>query len=183
MKLTHDNFSGGRGDCARFNGYCRCDVTKPAWLSDCSVGIKESYDNNVFLSGVQFTAALQCARWQRRGVEGFLFVDHHGFAQARRQFCAVAGATNRPTALSLAYSPDFVIYHNQGSESYNAHRVLATVKGGDDSATVNADNNFTYIDGSRHGPFYPGNLYSGFGTIFDRARRRQIMETANSAYS
>ena len=29
------------------------EIAKPAWLTDCSVTVKEGYDNNVFLSGVE----------------------------------------------------------------------------------------------------------------------------------
>ena len=155
------------------------ELVKPTWLTDCSVGIKESYDNNVFLSGVNnppptpapagsVIALKNCYSWittvsPRVGVN----------------FSQIIGATN-VSALSLAYAPEVAMYHDQTSESYSAHRVLAAVKAKTEPATFSADNNFTYIDGSGMGPFYPGNLYSAFATAADRERRRQIQDRANA---
>ncbi len=154
------------------------DLAKPSWLTDCSVGIKESYDNNVFLSGVNnpppipapagSVAALKnCASWITT-VSPKVGVN----------FSPIIGATNVPT-LSLAYAPDVAVYHDQTSESYTAHRVLAAVEAETEPATFSADNNFTYIDGSGMGPFYPGNELSAFATVADRERRRQINDRAN----
>jgi hypothetical protein len=70
------------------------------------------------------------------------------------------------------------VYHDQSSESYNAHRLLAAIKGDSDSVTLNAENTFTYIDGSGVGPFYPGNLYSAMATTAARERRRQVQDRA-----
>jgi hypothetical protein len=179
MKLNRTTWPALAGIIVTGSTAAAADLEKPAWLTDCSVGIKEAYDSNVFLSGVNnpppytvpagSVAALKdCYSWITK-VSPKIGVN----------FAPLMGATNSQTMLSLAYAPDYVIYHDQGSESYDAQRVLATVKAGNDLATVNADNNFAYIDGSRYGPVYPGNSYSGFGTIFDRARRRQILETAN----
>lgn len=106
------------------------DFTKPAWLTDCSLGIKESYDNNVFLSGVspQFlpanytvpagsVAALK-DRWSWiTAVSPKIGVN----------FAPLIGVTNVPV-LSLAYAPDLVAYHEQPTENYTAHRVLAAAK-------------------------------------------------------
>ena len=153
-------------------------LEKPAWLTDCSLGIKESYDNNVFLSGVNnpppytvpsgSVAALKdCYSWITT-VSPKVGVN----------FSPLVGTTNVPV-LSLAYAPDLAVYHDQASESYNAQRVLATVKGNPEPLGFGADNSFTYIDGSGLGPFYPGNLYSAFATTADRERRRQIQNRAN----
>jgi hypothetical protein len=155
------------------------DLAKPAWLSDCSVNIKESYDNNVFLSGVNSPPACTLPTGSVAALKDSFSCITTISPKFSVNCAPLLGLTNRPTQLTLAYAPDFVIYHDQGSESYDAHRVLATVKGGNVSTVVNADNNFSYVDGNRYGPLYPGNWYSGFGTIADRARRRQILETAN----
>jgi len=154
------------------------DVSKPDWLTDCSVGIKESYDNNVFLSGVNnpppytvpagSVAALKdCYSWITT-VSPKVGVN----------FSPLAGTTNVPV-LALAYAPDLAVYHDQTSESYNAQRVLATIKGNPEPVSFGADNSFTYIDGSGMGPFYPGNELSAFATVADRERRRQINDRAN----
>ena len=135
------------------------DFSKPAWLTDCSLGLKESYDNNVFLSGYTPTytpvpgsvAALKDAASWITTVSPKIGLN----------FASLLGATNSQTQLTLAYAPDFVLYHDQTSESYNAHRLLATAKAGNDFTTVNAENQFTYVDGNDSGPLYPGNFYSG----------------------
>ena len=154
---------------------------KPAWLTDCSLGLKESYDNNVFLSGVD-ARNLPPAYTVPAGSVAAL-KDRSSWIttvspKVGVNFSTLAGATNLPV-LSLAYAPDFAVYHDQGSESYNAHRLLAAVKGQTDWVAFGADNNFTYIDGSGMGPVYPGGLYSAFATTADRERRRQIQDRAN----
>jgi hypothetical protein len=154
------------------------DGSKPVWLTECSLGIKESYDNNVFLSGATVpaytvpagsVAALKdCASWITT-VSPKVGIN----------FSSLLGApTNFPT-LALTYAPDFAVYHDQSSESYTAHRLLAAVKGGSDSIAFNTENTFTYIDGAGVGPFYPVNLYSAMATTADRERRRQIQDRAN----
>ena len=95
-------------------------------------------------------------------------------------FAPLLGATNDFPLLTLAYAPDFATYHDQGSESFNAHRVLAAAKAQAGPVTVSAENNFTFIDGSEVGPFYPGNYaYSAFAVTADRERREQIQDRAN----
>ena len=157
------------------------DMTKPAWLTDCSLGLKEGYDNNVFLSGVSPTPAYNAATVPAGSVVALK--DCYSWVttvspKVGVNFAPLAGATNVPL-LSLAYAPDFVVYHDQTSESYAAHRVLAAVKVKTEPMTLGVDNNFTYIDGSGTGPFYPGNYYSAFATTADRERRRQIQDRAN----
>ncbi len=153
------------------------DLTKPFWLTECSLGIKESYDNNVFLSGATVpaytvpagsVAALKdCASWITT-VSPKVGIN----------FSSLLGAPTNLPALTLTYAPDFAVYHDQGSESYTAHRLLAAIKGGSDSVTFNAENTFTYIDGSGVGPFYPGSLYSAMATTATRERRRQVQDRA-----
>ena len=157
------------------------DFTKPAWLTDCSLGVKESYDNNVFLSGVgpQFlpasytvpagsVAALKDRASWITAVSPKIGVN----------FAPLTGVSNL-TVLSLAYAPDLVAYHEQPTESYTAHRVLAAVKIKTEPVTLGADNNFVFIDGNGLGPVYPGALYSAFASTADRERRRQIQDRAN----
>ncbi len=157
------------------------DASKPLWLTDASLGVKEGYDNNVFLSGVNnpppytvpagSVAALKdCYSWVTT-VSPKVGVN----------FSPLAGITNVPL-MSLVYAPELAIYHNQPSEDYNAQRVLAAVKASPGPATLVADNNFTYIDGSGMGPVYPGGLLSAFATVADRERRRQIQDRANFSF-
>jgi hypothetical protein len=156
-------------------------LAKPAWLTDCSIGIKESYDNNVFLSGVspQYLPASytvpagSVAALKDRSSWITSVSPKIGF-----NFAPLIGNTNFQT-LSLAYAPDLVAYHEQPTENYTAHRVLAAAKIKTEPVTFSADDNFVYVDGSGMGPVYPGALYSAFATTADRERRRQIQDRAN----
>lgn len=158
------------------------DVTKPAWLTDCSLGVKEGYDNNVFESGVD-AKYLPPIYTVPAGSVAALKNQHSWITTVSPKigvnFSPLAGSPTNLPLLSLAYAPDFVVYHDQTSESYDAHRALAAVKVQTDTVTVNADDCFTYIDGSDLGPVYPGGLYSSFATVADRERREQIQNRAN----
>jgi hypothetical protein len=157
------------------------DLQKPAWLPDCALGIKESYDNNIFLSGVTppppATAPAGSVVALKNSFSWITTVS----PKIGVNFSPLLGATNVPV-LTLTYAPDLAVYHEQASESYNAQRVLAAVKTKTEPVSFGADNNFTYIDGSGLGPFYPGNLYSAFATTADRERRRQIQDRANANF-
>ena len=158
------------------------NAEKPAWLTDASLGVKESYDDNVFMSGVDpkyFPAsyaapagsvvALKNRDSWVTTVSPKLGVNFAPFAEA---------PTNLPL-LSLAYAPDFAVYHDQTSQSYNAQRVLTAVKAETDPVTFNLDDQFAYVDGNNMGPFYPGGLLSAFATAADRERCEQIQDRAN----
>ena len=154
---------------------------KPAWLADLSVGVKEGYDDNVFLSGVSSqylppvytvppgsVAALE-NRWSwvttispKVGVNFVPLLEKQTLLQT----------------LSLAYTPDFVIYHDQTSESYDAHRFSAAIKGKTDALSFGLDDTFTYIDGNRMAPTYPGGYVTAFSTAADRERREQLQDRA-----
>ena len=156
------------------------DLTRPAWLTDCSLGIKESYDNNVFLSGVNNPPATPAPAGSALALKNSCSWITMVSPKVGVNFSPLMGATNVPV-MSLAYAPDLAIYHNQASESYTAHRVLAAVKAATGPVAFGADNSFTYVDGSGMGPFYPGNLYSAFATTAARERRRQIQDRANAS--
>lgn len=157
---------------------------RPAWLTDCSVGIKEGYDNNVFQSGVSPVPAYNPAAVPAGSVvatkDRYSWITTVSPKIGVNFAPALGVATNLPV-LSVAYAPDVVTYHDQTSESYDAQRVLAAVKGGNDAVSVNADNAFTYVNGSGMGPYYPGKYYSAFATTADRERRRQSQDRGNIA--
>lgn len=158
------------------------ELAKPLWLTDCSLGIKEGYDNNVFLSGVDAKYLPPVYTVPAGSVAALK--DRYSWITTVSpkigvNFSPLAGSPTNLPLLSLTYAPDFAVYHDQTSESYNAHRVLAAVKGKTGTVTFGADNGVTYIDGNGMGPFYPGGLYSAFATVADRERRRQIQDRAN----
>jgi hypothetical protein len=140
---------------------------KPAWLTDLSLGVKESYDNNVFLSEVGSLADRDSWVTSVAPKVGF-------------NFAPLLGDQKTLQVLSLGYAPEFVIYHDESSESYNAHRTAATVQGkaGDVSFTV--DNGFNYIDGNTDGPIYNKGR-SAFGAVLLSTRRAQYQDKGKIA--
>ena len=152
---------------------------RPVWLTEASVSMKESYDNNVFLSGANvantvpagFVAAVKDrASWVTTASPK---IDVN--------FAPLLGGQKTLQILSLAYAPDFVTYHDQDSESYNAQRFSAALKAKTDLFSISADDSFAFVDGSDMGPVYPGGFLSAFGTVADRERREQILDKANFA--
>jgi len=158
---------------------------KPNWLTELSLGFRESYDNNVFLSGVS----------------GIYLPAHYtippgGVAALKNQyswittvsprigfdFAPPVGGPNMLQSLALGYAPDFVTYHDAQSESYDIHRLTTGLKLKDDDFALNVNNAFCYVNVSKIGPSYPGSsLYSSF--VNDQAvreRREQVQDRANA---
>lgn len=158
------------------------EPVKPVWLTECSVGVKEGYDNNVFLDGVAakylpaFYTAPAGSAVALKNQSSWITTVSPKFGV---NFAPFAGVPTNLPLLSLTYAPDFAVYHDQTSESYNAQRVLTAIKAVTEPVTLSTDNQFTYIDGSGMGPYYPGGLYSAFATAADRERRRQVQDRAN----
>ena len=158
------------------------EIIRPAWLTDCSVGVREGYDGNVFQSGVN-PADLPASYTVPSGSVAALKNEYSWITTVSPKvgvnFSPLMDTTTNLPVLSLAYAPDFVIYHNQTSESYDAQRALAVVKIQTDPVAVSGDNTLTFIDGSDMGPVYPGNYYSSFAPTTVRGRRKQIQDSAN----
>ena len=163
-------------------------LTKPAWLTDFSLGVKESWDDNVFLSGATadhfqhplpyyFALAPQGSVVALRNESSWVTTVS---PKLGINFAPLLGNQTLLQTLSLAYAPDFVIYHDQSSESYNAHRFAAAIKGRAKALTFSADDGFIYIDGNDNGAFYPDGDVSAFATaVALRERREQIQDRAN----
>jgi hypothetical protein len=145
-----------------------------------SLGVKESYDDNVYLSGVgQHLAAGKIVP------DGGILArqDHSSFVttvspKVGINFAPLLGDQKVLQALTFAYAPDFVTYHSADTESYNAHRLSATVKGQVDDFSFSLENGLNYIDGSKYGASYPGGL-SAYGTGILRERREQYQDRNN----
>ena len=84
--------------------------------------------------------------------------------------------------LSLAYSPDFVQYESRSSESYTAHRFGANLKVKTDDFSVNLENGFNVINGSKYGPLYPGSFDSAYATAAARERRDQYQDRSTASF-
>lgn len=158
------------------------ETNRPAWLTDCSVGIKEGYDNNVFLAGAN-PGSLPPAYTVPSGSVVALKNEYSWVTTVSPKigvnFSPLLDSPTNLPLLSLAYAPDVAVYHNQTSESYEAHRVLAAVKMKADQFSFAGDNAFSYVNGSDMGPVYPGGYYSAFATTAARERREQIQDRAN----
>ena len=157
------------------------DFEKPLWLTDASVGIRESYDNNVFLSGVD-----------QKYLPPNYVVPAGSVAALKNRWSWVSTVSPRlgvnfapldksPSALktlSLSYTPDFSFYHNEPSENFEAHRFNAIARTKQDALSVNLENSFAYIHGSDFGPTYPGGYVTAYNVGAPRERRKQIQDRA-----
>jgi hypothetical protein len=135
---------------------------KPAWLTDLSLSVKESYDNNVFLSEVNTSG--------NRSSWVTTISPKVGF-----NFAPLLGDQKAIQALTIAYAPDFAIYHDESTESYNAHRLAVGARVKADAWSFTLDEGFNYIDGDKQGPIYPGGR-SAYATAVARERRAQYQD-------
>lgn len=157
--------------------------SKPNWLTELSLGFRESYDNNVFLSGVS-----------GRYLPANYTIPPGGVAALKNQYSSITavsprigfdfaplvGAPDVLQSLTLGYAPDFTTYHDAQSESYDVHRLTTGLKLMCDDLSLNVNNAFCYVDGSKIGPSYPGSsLYSSF--VNDQAVRERREQTQDRA--
>jgi len=155
---------------------------KPAWLTEVSLGIKECYDDNVYLSGVSHGDLP--ATYTVPGGSVAALENHSSWittlsGKINLDFAPLIGNGKVLQSLSLGYAPDFVIYQNAPAENDNLQRFTAAIKGKTGDFSFNLDEAFTYINGSRYGPTYPGVLMSAYSTAAVRERRNQCQERAN----
>jgi len=155
-------------------------IPKPAWRPEASLAVKESYDDNIFASGVagKFLPAYTVPPGSVAALENRSSWVTMVSPKLTLNFAPWLGDGNFFQILSLGYAPDFVTYHDQDSESYQAHRVIAALKGKAGSWSLGADNNFVFIHGAKFGPTYPGPLFNAYASPFPRERREQIQDRA-----
>jgi len=150
---------------------------KPAWLTDLSLGIKESYEVNVFELGVAPSGPV--ATPSPGSVAALKNVDSFVTTVSPKvgvNFAPLLGDQKVLQALTLAYAPDFVTYNNASSENYDAHRLAAVMKGQMGDWSFNLNEGFNDIEGNKYGPTYQNDLLSAFATAADRERREQFQE-------
>ena len=152
---------------------------RPAWLTEASVSLKESYDDNVFFSGVDAPPAYEVPAGSVAALKDLSSRITTVSPKVEVNFAPLLGDQKTLQVLSLAYAPDFVTFHDQDSESYNAQKFSAALKAWTDSLSISADDSFTFVDGNEFAPVYPGGLYSAFATCAARERREQIQDKAN----
>ena len=143
--------------------------SKPAWLTERSLGIKESYDSNVYLAGAD-QQYMPAGTTTLKNISSWVTTisPRIGF-----NFAPLFGDQKVIQALTFAYTPDFAIYTNQTSETNEAHRFSTALKGKAGDFSFSLENGFTFIDGSKEAPVYPGNYLSAYGPPAPRERRYQ----------
>ena len=154
---------------------------KPGWLTELSLGVKEGYDNNVYLSGVDakfvpptFTPPAGSAAAMKDRSSWVTTVS----PKAEVNLAPLLQEQGLQS-LSVAYALELAVYHDQPEESYEAHRFATLAQGKWGGFSFNLNNAFAYINGKRLGPTYPGALLSALATSVPRERRAQIQDRGN----
>ncbi|MDD5348978.1 MAG: outer membrane beta-barrel protein [Chthoniobacteraceae bacterium] len=169
---------------------------KPAWLTDLSLRVGESYDTNVFLSGANINQdgdrLIIPDSTKASGVNTIALPDgtiaYKNKASAVTtispkigvDFAKLLSSDSILKVFTLGYAPDFVIYHDADTESYAAHRITTTVKAKAENVTVALDNAFTYIDGSADSVLFPGGA-SAYANGTVRERRDQWQDRTKAS--
>jgi len=129
---------------------------KPAWLTDASLSVNESYDDNVLVvSGLGLPTQ---SSWFN-DVSLKLGVD---LAPALAEGSAVQ-------SLTLAYQPDRFTYDSASQENYTSHKITDLFKGKIGSFSYSLDNAFLYVDGSKLAETYALSQVTG-ANQFDKYR-------------
>jgi hypothetical protein len=131
-------------------------LAKPAWLPQLSLGVSESYDNNIF--GVSGNGRQPQASAITKISPGIGF-----------DFAPLLGSQSPFQKLLLNYMPDFVVFHAAPSENYDAHKFGGAIKGAAGDFSFSVDDAFLYNDGSKIAPTYALNQ-SGAASEFDKYR-------------
>ena len=152
----------------------------PGWLTDLSLGVKETYDDNLLLVAGKSTAANPAAM-SPQGSWISTVSPKLGF-----DFAPLLGDQKTFQTLSLVYSPDFVLIHEMPSENYNAQKIGNKIKGHTGNFSGAVDSDFLFNDGSSTAPTYGlgssadqgDKCGSAFAPAIVRERLKQIQERA-----
>jgi len=141
-------------------------LNKPAWLTEVSLSVKESYDDNILL--VSGNGPLKPQSSFVTTVSPKIGFNFAPLLKKQTLF----------QVLSFGYSPDFAVYHSASGESYDAHRFTDTIKGKSGPLSYSLDNALYYIDGSTTAPTYEGldRFRSGFASVVPKERRAQAQD-------
>lgn len=147
---------------------------KPAWLTDLSIGVKESFDDNVFLAGAPVLAVYKVPVGSVAALKNIGSFVTTISPKIRVDFVPLLGKQGALQSLTLSYAPDFAFYHGASSENHSNHRFATAIKGKMDNFSFQMDNTFQYVDGSEYAPMYPGNNRSAYSHPVARERREQV---------
>jgi hypothetical protein len=156
-----------------------------SWLTDVSLSVKESYDDNIYLSGVD-SKYLPSSYTLPPGSVAAL-KDKSSFVTTVTpkigvNFAPLLGDTQNLQTLSLGYVPEIGRFQNAPAENYVAHSFPAAVKGNWEAFSVRADNTFNYVSGSSYGPTYPGGFLNAYATCAPREHREQFNDRGTLAF-
>jgi hypothetical protein len=122
---------------------------RPAWLTDLTFGIKESYDDNILrVSG------------QGLPTEGS-WVEVLSMKLGVDLSSWLAAAPGTIQTFSLVYQPDKAIYNQATSENFVAHHLNTVLKGKSGDLSFSVDNAFLYNDGNKMAETYALNQLGG----------------------
>ena len=159
--------------------------SKASWLTDVSLSVKESYDDNIYLSGVA-SKYLPSSYTLPPGSVAAL-KDKSSFVTTVTpkigvNFAPLLGDTQNLQTLSLGYAPEIGRFQNAPAENYVAHSFPAAVKGNWEAFSVRADNTLNYVSGSSYGPTYPGGFLNAYATCAPREHREQFNDRGTLAF-
>ena len=139
---------------------------KPGWLTDLSLGIKESYDDNILrVSGNGLPVE---SSW----------VNVVSFKIGFDLSSFVAAAPGTIQAFTFVYQPDRATYSNASSEDFTAHRASMLLKGKSDNLSFSFDDAFLYNDGSKLAPTYALNQLGNADANQDDKYRNSLAHAA-----
>lgn len=124
-------------------------LNKPVWLPQLSIGVNESYDDNIF--GVSGQGMQPQGAWITKVSAGIGF-----------DLVPLTGPEAPFQTLFFDYTPDFALFnltrnqapYNEPSQNYDAHRFGTVLNGAVDDFSFSLTNSFLYNDGSRVAPTY-----------------------------
>ena len=159
--------------------------SKLSRLTDISLSVKESYDDNIYLSGVDGKYLPHSYTVPPGSVAVLKDKSSFGTTVTPRiglNFAPLIADTQNLQTLSLGYAPEIGRFQNAPAENYVAHSFPAAVKGNWDAFSVGADNTFNYVSGSSYGPTYPGAFLNAYATCAPREHREQFNDRGTISF-
>ncbi len=113
-------------------------VASPAPVFTGAIGLKETFDNNVFM--------------QRVGADA----DQESLVTAVQANIAVAWKISDSVALTASYAPELSVFHSASTETFVAHRVALGLKGKQPDFTWDTTHTLLGLDGDGKSPSFSG---------------------------
>ncbi len=150
-------------------------ATKPAWLSELSFSVKETYDSNVY--GTESNTP---------GFDPVAYIQSWSTTfspKATLNLLPLLGADGKGTlsVFSLGYTGEYAFYqaHDARLEDHARHFLTQALKIKSGAWSSTFDNSFLWVDGTTSTPHY--RLSSPYGAAGPRERREQFQDRAKLA--